>query len=374
MDELKQPGSTFKVVHILYSGLGGHGSVFFSLVRGDKNKEVSTAALFYGIEEIRSDYVTKCKELNVPFDFIRKKPGFDIRSVFNVIKSLRKTKPRVIVLHGTSFAIVLIKYYKLFNSKVRIIVRDTQAHHLKSKNEWIWLKKCIQWADKLVFLTKESLDGVRQRMPSGSLDRKAVIISNALDTELYKSGRLSRTKSEVIIGMQSRLQRIKDYPTLIRAFYLLKTAENKDVAVKLRIAGDGETRKELENLVESLGLSQSVEFCGMLNETELLTFMRSLDIYVHSTMGESMSNSIMQALSFGLPVIASNVWGVNNMITHNENGLLYTSGNELQLAEFMTYFVQDENKRESFGIRAREYAEKEYSLSRLFNNYRKIYE
>jgi N-acetylneuraminic acid mutarotase len=61
-----------RIVHVLYSGLGGHGSVFFSLAKSDTAKEFSTGAVFCGIEKVREDYVKQCTELHIPFRAVQK--------------------------------------------------------------------------------------------------------------------------------------------------------------------------------------------------------------------------------------------------------------------------------------------------------------
>jgi glycosyltransferase involved in cell wall biosynthesis len=76
-----------------------------------------------------------------------------------------------------------------------------------------------------------------------------------------------------------------------------------------------------------------------------------------------MSNSIMQALSCGLPVIASNVFGVNNMITE-ESGILYSPGDVEDLANKILYLVENPEIIEKLKIRARIYAINNYSISR----------
>jgi glycosyltransferase involved in cell wall biosynthesis len=360
-----------KIVHVLYSGLGGHGSVFFSLVKADKNKMFNTGAIFCGIEKIRNDYVYQCKQLGVPYQSIRKIRRFDPFIFLKLFKAFRKARPDVLFLHGATF-ILPVLLYKKFHRKLKIIVRDTQAHHLKTKREKYWLKLAARHCDNLVFLTKESLDEALNELNIPSLHNKCLVISNGLDTELYSPVPARDLSEKIVIGMQSRLQPIKDHPTLLKAFALLiKKYPNRQVV--LRIAGDGETRADLEKLAEELQIDKQTEFCGMLNEKDLIDFMHSLDIYVHASFGETMSNSIMQAMACGLPIIASDVWGINNMITGNENGILFQSKDELRLCECLNTLILDENIRTKLAGNARLYGEKEFSSKELFDKYSQLY-
>jgi glycosyltransferase involved in cell wall biosynthesis len=360
-----------KIIHLLYSGLGGHGSVFFSLVRADKKKLFHTEAVFCGIEKVRDDYVDQCKQLVVPFRSIRKKRGFDPLVYLRLYNAFKKAKPDILFLHGATFILPAI-LYKRFHRSVKIIVRDTQAHHLKSKREWYWLKLAIRHSYYIVFLTKESQEGVIEKMKNFSLQKKTVVIPNGLDTNLYSPEPSRDLALRIVIGMQSRLQPIKDHPTLLKAFALLiKRYPNRQLV--LRIAGDGETRAALERLAEELQIDKQTEFCGMLNEKDLIDFMHSLDIYVHASFGETMSNSIMQAMACGLPVIASDVWGINNMVVNNENGILFTSKDESQLYNCLDILIRDKELRARLAGNARLFAEKEFSSSELFKRYSQLF-
>lgn len=360
-----------KVVHVLYSGLGGHGSVFFSLVRADKDRSVQTSAVFCGIEEVNPDYVALCKQLEVPYESIRKKPGLDLGTYSKLYKVLKKTKPDIIVLHGSAF-IPVAALYRFFWKKIRVIVRETQAHHLKTGREWYWLKLSVKLANRMIFLTEESLVGVDKKFPKLKVRDKAVIIPNGIDTDLYKPHQHHNMNGELVIGMQSRLQKIKDHPSLLRAFKILLTNQ-PEPKLRLRIAGDGTTMTELKELTAQLGISDKVEFCGMLPETELKQFMDSLDIYVHATMGETMSNSIMQAMACGLPIVASDVWGVNNMLSNQTNALLVPVENPEAMAEAILNLINNKQLAGFLATEARKTAEKEYSNHRLFQQYSKLY-
>lgn len=361
-----------RVIHLLYSGLGGHASVFFSLVKADEQKMFHTEAIFCGIEETRQEYVEKCQLYQVPFYTVIKKRGIDIASYRKVYRNFKNSAPDIIFLHGPSFILPAIAYARR-KKHVRIVLRDTQAYHLKSRMDWIWLRIAVRFVSCIIFLTKEAKEAVFRRIGNKIAAGKAVIIANGLDFSLYSpSGRKSIT-GRITIGMQSRLQPIKDHPTLIRAFSLLKS-KMPHLPLYLRIAGDGETMNSLVILSEELGIREYVEFCGMLNEKELLEFMLSLDIYAHATLGETMSNSIIQAMACGLPIVASNVWGVNNMIDDHVNGILYTSGDANMLCDILFRLITNQAEAERISGAAREIAMNRYSNKMVFEKYRNILE
>lgn len=360
------------VLHYLYSGLGGPGGVFFSLVEGDQQKEFDYRAVFCGIEDLREEYRSNCTRLNIPFDYLRKKRGLALGAYFKVFRLFRKNRPDTLFLHGVSFSIVPAFWYKITRPRTRIIVRDTQAHHLKSKSEWFWMFIDLLLCNRMVFLTQESADGIKKRFGWWARRKKFAIIPNGLKMEDYEVATAFVTGETMELGMQSRMQPIKDHPALLKAFRLLKD-KNPGKKIHLQIAGDGETLPGIKKMADELGLSNDIQFHGMLNGPALLKMMRSLHIYVHATMGETLSNSIMQAMASGLPIVASDVWGVNNMITHDRNGLLYAPGNEEQLATELDSLVNDPDLRARLGHTARRYAEMHYDNAVMFRRYAALY-
>jgi glycosyltransferase involved in cell wall biosynthesis len=369
---MKTSDSKRKIVsHVLYSGLGGHGSVFFSLVEADKKDEFDFRANFVGVEEMTKEYVNSCERLQVPFVYLQKKNGLHPGAFFKLFGLFRKQKPAAIFLHGVGFSIISAFWYKMTRPRTRIMVRDTQAHHLKTKFEWIWLFFGILLSGRIIVLTEASGQGIKKKFGWMVGKKKLVVIPNGLNMDKYQPANKEPGSNKIIIGMQSRLQPIKDHPTLIRAFEKIL----KDLPahyLELHIAGAGETMPALKRLVAEAGLQRNVIFHGMLGEKELLTFMHSLDIYVHATFGETLSNSIMQAMASGLPVIASDVWGVSNMIKDNDTGFLYESGNVEQLASLMEQLIREPGKRRALGITARVNAEKEYSNQTMFKRYSEL--
>jgi|CXWL01.1.fsa_nt_gi glycosyltransferase involved in cell wall biosynthesis len=359
-----------KVLNILYSGLGGPGSVFFALVNADKNKDFDYRVIFCGIEPLVADYEHQCIIKKIPFWYLYKRKGIDAGIYFRVLKILFRQQPEIILLHGASFILPAI-LYKIIFFRSRIFLRDTQAHHLKSKNDWFWLRWAIAWCRKIIVLTEDSSKGIRKRFPRTSA-KKIIIIPNGLDTDKYVPASSKAFTHKITIGMQSRLQKIKDHPTLFRAFALV-VQRKPEFDLYLRVAGDGETRWGLENEIKKLKMENRIELCGTLPENRLIKFMQSLDIYVQATLGETMSNSIIQALSCGLPVIASDVWGVNNMVLDGKNGLLYLSGNAEELANMIIRLLEDSCLREKLAGSARKYAMDNFSGIVMYNNYKKAF-
>ncbi len=360
-----------KILHIAFSGLGGHGNVFFSMADADKEKQHQFEIIFFGNEEVREGYIQKANQRNIPWYFVKKKPGFDFDSYHQIGKIIRDTKPDIIFLHSSSYIFPVKKAVLFNNKKIKIIVRETQPNHLKTKLNWLGLCVSLIAATKVVFLSTEYRDVIKKKLSLFFSDKRTAVIPNGVDLDVYKPAE-KKEHTVISIGMQSRLSETKDHTTLIDAFALVLRSVG-DGKVKLLIAGDGVCRPALEKQAQDLNISHAVQFAGMLEETDLPAFINSLDIYVHATLGETMSTAIMQVMACRMPIIASDVLGVNNMIKHDQNGLLVPAKNEEVLSNSVLKLINDRELSASLAANAYKFATENYSNKKMLERYNQIF-
>ncbi len=360
-----------KILHVLYSGLGGHGNVFFSMVEADEKKEYDFKALFNGIEPIKQDYINKCNELNIDYRFVGKKSGFDFEYYRNLYKEIKATSPDVLFLHGGAAVLQGWLYKKFSGKKTTIVVRETQANHLKTKIDWLYLILSMVFADKMVFLTDMYAKQIAQKFPRLYARANVSVVPNGIDLGLFKpKPQASINANKIVIGMASRITAIKDHDTLLDAFFeLAKSFGN----IELRIAGDGTTKTQLEDKVRKAGMQNQVVFAGLLNEEQLVSFLQGLDIYVHASLGETMSTSIMQAMACQLPIIASDVDGINNMIENGVTGLLVPCQNASALVEVFSSLINNERKRQALANQAYLFAKNNFSNKKMLERYKTLW-
>lgn len=361
-----------KILHILYSGLGGHGNVFFSITDADIEKQHQYEAIFFGNEDVREGYVKKANQRNIPWYFVKKKPGFDFKAYGEIEKIIRQSLPDVIFIHTSAYIFPVKKAVMGLSKKIKIIVRETQPNHLKTKLEWVGLCVSLVAATKVVFLSTEYRDYIKKKLPVLFSDKRTAVIPNGIDLQLYKPA-VKTAMPFIKIGMQSRLSETKDHQTLIAAFALLLKSPAQTKPVKLYIAGDGGCMEALQKQVSALELNDAVEFTGMLEETALPAFITSLDIYVHATLGETMSTAIMQVMACKVPVIASDVLGVNNMVKHNKYGLLVPAKNAEKLCEAISDLIINQDKARKLADDAYAFAVENYSNKKMLNSYNQIF-
>jgi glycosyltransferase involved in cell wall biosynthesis len=139
----------------------------------------------------------------------------------------------------------------------------------------------------------------------------------------------------------------------------------------LLIIGDGPCRENLENLTKDLGLKQNVRFLGMRSDVpELLKLM---DIFVLSSIFEGVSNTILEAMATGLPVIATNVGGNPDLIEDSETGILVPKEDVSTLATVLERYILDHTIMKRHGTAGRKRAICEFGLNRMVAQYEDMY-
>lgn len=274
-------------------------------------------------------------------------------------------------LHG-SMSVAAAFIAKLgIGKNFKIVIRETQAMHLKSRPEQLAFKAGMKLADRIVFLSHEYAVEIEKSLGSSFRKNKIAVIPNGIDLSLF-SPVPAKASNRISLGMQSRLVSIKDHLTLLKALDILRNGKALP-DFHLYIAGDGSYRHTLEDAVNKSGLNDKVTFTGMLNEAELPSFLQSLDIYIHASLGETMSTAIMQSMACGLPIIASDVQGINNMITDMHNGILVPAKDEDAIANAIIRLVSDDVLKRKLSENALAYATTHFSNKRMFEEYKKIF-
>jgi glycosyltransferase involved in cell wall biosynthesis len=139
------------------------------------------------------------------------------------------------------------------------------------------------------------------------------------------------------------------------------------------IAGDGQQIEWLRQLSSQLGLAQVIRFEGVLDEADLIEWYTSLDIYVHYSEAETLSTSLLQAMAIGIPIVASDVPGINNLLNEDEmKDFLFDFDSVNSFANAILKLINKQNLTVKYRKFRRLRIESEYSLNLMFQNYRKL--
>ncbi|MBQ3277436.1 MAG: glycosyltransferase family 4 protein [Oscillospiraceae bacterium] len=172
---------------------------------------------------------------------------------------------------------------------------------------------------------------------------------------------------DILVGAAARLDPVKDLPTLLRGFAGCRTA----VPLKLVIAGTGPEEKKLRSLAETLAVSDRVFFPGWVEDME--SFYACLDVAALTSRSETSPYALTMAARYGLPVIATAVGGVPELVEDGANGRLISPGDAEAFSRALADLAKDEALRRRMGAALRDRGERDFSLTAMGERQREIY-
>jgi len=160
----------------------------------------------------------------------------------------------------------------------------------------------------------------------------------------------------------------KSHETLFAAADLL-ASDFPDV--EFQIVGDGPRRAELEGLVRAHGLERRVQFLG--HREDVAQLLAEADIFVLPSRSEAFPNGAIEAMAAGLPVVASAIGGLLDLIEHGHTGLLFEPGNPAALADALRHLFTDRSIASAIGQRAQTQVRQRYSFERMVQSFEELY-
>jgi glycosyltransferase involved in cell wall biosynthesis len=143
------------------------------------------------------------------------------------------------------------------------------------------------------------------------------------------------------------------------------------------IVGEGELRREAEDLIKSLGIERNVKFWGYQTPYQIIELLHKADVFIQHSITdprgdtEGTPNTILEASCVGLPVVSTFHAGIKQAVEHERTGFLVAEGDYLKMAEYMIYLLQNPQKAEEMGKKGREKIIKEYNLTLQIEKLRK---
>ena len=163
----------------------------------------------------------------------------------------------------------------------------------------------------------------------------------------------------VVVGTVAHLSPEKGLRYLVEAASMIPSVQSR---LKFLIVGEGQCRSELENLVEQKGLSASFNFTGFQDRTIQAT--RTFDMFVLPSLSEGLSSAILTAMACSLPVIATNVGGIPELVKDGVTGILVPPADPRSLAQAIQRLLDDPEGAFHMGLQGRKRAEEHFTLQR----------
>lgn len=354
---------TKKVIQTLYSGLGGHASVVFSLLDSEFGKEFDNHLVFYGIEEIPLSYKNKLSKNTVSYNSIIKKPKQYIYPLYKFYNLLKRELPHTIIIHNSELVIPAYIYKKRKN-KINIIFVEHEPNHIKNRINWFLSKFSLKKADVVVCLNETYKNELLKKYEPSAVIK---VIPNGINIENFK--RVKKISECKALGIAARITKTKDHKILIEAFSLLIKIYP---FLQLKIAGSGDEENGLKEAISQLNLENNIQMLGMLNEDEMIKFLNDIDLYVHATSAETLSTSILQAMACELTVVTSDIKNNQVLIDTGINGYLYKNQSSEDLFQKMKYAIENFEEAKKLGIAARKKVIQNYSNQKMGESYLKL--
>jgi glycosyltransferase involved in cell wall biosynthesis len=219
--------------------------------------------------------------------------------------------------------------------------------------------------DRIVAVSQAAADAFAAM---NGVDQKAItVIHNGIDTERFAVARQS-DRSGCRLCSIANLSHDKDPETLLEAFRLVR--EQRPEAT-LRIAGDGPRREEVERLVQDMGLEQAVVLDGHVDDVPGI--LAEADVLLHAAHTEGLGLCVIEAMAAGVPVVATGVGGLLEVVQNGETGLLVDPCDADAMASAALRLLGDSELRRALRKNATVSIERRFSIGAMCRGYCDLY-
>jgi len=361
-----------RILHVLHAfSAGGLENGIVNIINGSPDHLEHELCLL----SKSGDFIERLKRPVVLHE-MNKRQGNDVRLAFRLRKLFHQR--RVDIVHTRNWGAFDGLIAACMTSRVTLIhgehgrdIADPQgaARHrnlarrllsFRARKYVAVSQDLYRWLDRIVHI------------PKGKLE----FIPNGVDTEKFCNGRdwqlraeLGISANEYVVGTVGRLDPIKNHEGLVNALQLLQSSQRK---VRLVIVGDGPNRPNVERALSAAKLLPKPHFLGHRSDVDRL--YRTFDAFVLNSFGEGMSNTLLEAMASGIPIICTSVGGNVELIKHRESGMLVEPGQDVALAEALKELMDPSSALNSLASNARRFVVDNFSLSSMIHRYVQLYE
>lgn len=369
---------SLRIMHVIDSGgLYGAEKVVLSLMREHQLQGMHVELASIAEPGASQKAIEKeAARLALPWRRFEMKKGVDKSGMHGLLKHARDNKISLIHSHGYK-ANILLALIGLKNRRIPVI---STLHGWTSTGR-PGRMKLYEWAECALLPRLDSVVAVCEAMTTGTLysrrlGEKLNVIPNGIPvTQIDSSATAAdseRTKAAIekfadgapVFVMVGRLSREKDIPTVLRAIVELQSREH---AIRIIIFGEGPDRDVLESLASELGVKNYVFFWGYCDCIgSIMSAFRGLII---SSLTEGAPLVVLEAMRAGIPVIATRVGGLPEMVVDGKTGSLVQKSNPRQLADAIARLAADESLASELGSAGRKRLTQRFSISRVAEDY-----
>jgi len=304
----------------------------------------------------------------------------DLVSFYKTYQLIRSEKPDIVDTHTAKAGAV--GRLAAWLAGVPIIIHTFHGHVFeeffsKFKSEiFVYIEKMLALlTTRIIAISPLQLYELSQKFKIAPL-KKFVIVKLGVELEhflnLQKNNKLKESlgipAGDKLIGIIGRLVPTKNHLLMIR---VLKKLRDAGINVHLCVVGDGEERGKIVKLQEELGLNGYVHFLGW--ERHIQRIYSGIDLLAQSSTTEGTPFTVIEAMASGVPVVATDVGGVADLLLDNQNGLLCKSNDASGMADNIIKLLQDSEFTDKLRQNAKAFVKENYTQKRLIRDVDQLY-
>lgn len=315
--------------------------------------------------ELVKHYKSKCGEIfELPMS-----GRFDLKVIDRLVNLIKERDIDIIHTHGYKSDILGVWAARKAGIKSIVTPHGFENSTDLKLRFFIWLGcKSMKYADKVVPLSKQLCE---DSLGHGVKKEKLVYIQNGVDLSEVEEQRQQARNIEPsvkrigFVGQMISRKNIFDILDIFNGLY------EKHQNLKLILLGDGEQRAELEVYANKLSHKEHIEFLGFRDDR--LELLQSFDLFVMTSSLEGIPRCLMEATAMGIPVAAYDIAGIDQLITHQQSGLLAKLGDKATLTQYWEKLLFDTDYATALADNARDYVNEHYSAQRMANEYNDLF-
>ncbi|MFQ5721376.1 MAG: glycosyltransferase family 4 protein [Candidatus Aminicenantales bacterium] len=325
----------------------------------------------YYVVQPSSPLYYKASEAGLPILPIKMRHEFDLAAILRLAWAMKRKNCLLAHFHDAHGLAVGAASSSLAKVPLRIISRRVD---FPLKKNFLSRRKYNKKIDAIVAISQ----GVKKILvESGLPSSKIKVIPSGLDFTPYQKASSSNylrrefsfADDDYLVGMIAHLADHKGHKYLIRATKLLREKAPK---VKVIIVGEGPLRLELTREVRDSGVEDIVFFLGF--RQDIPRILSSLDLFVLSSYMEGLGSIILDAMACRLPVVATRVGGIPEVVTHNQTGLLVPARSPSALAKAILKLYNDRELASRLGQQGYEVVHRKFSAESMAAKIVRLYE
>lgn len=327
-----------------------------------------------------ADFTRRVRNPEVSYHAVGRRAGQDLGMLLRLWRLFRRMRPAIVHTRnlGTLEA-------QLPAALAGVRGRVHGEHGWDVHDQWgnrkylLWRQAFRPFVGRYIALSGELAD--YQTGPVGVPARRVRRICNGVDLERFRPGHgrketreaLGFGSEEVVIGTVGRLEAIKDPLNLADAFIRLAgPAGRRAPRARLLMVGGGSLMDAVRERLDAAGVTDRVVLAGSRDDVPEL--LRAMDVFVLPSKAEGISNTILEAMATGLPLVATRVGGNAELVTEGETGFLVPREDSSALADAIVRYLDDLSLRRAHGAAARRRAEQEFSMEAMVDGYLAVYD